>query len=1584
MKKRRITFIICAGILCVAIVLGLVAFLANFNKSYARDQYIENLFHDQGYVFMENTSPTDQESVTYRLRAEKDSLNSATLRLTLDTDKDLVEDCTYYDLKMSKEKTDETGYYEYWVCTVPAQDTSYSYHFLCENNVDKVYYISSQELLFEGEPTRRSTDWMTYVNFETPEWTQGAIWYSLMPDSYNNGDITNDKLFNGGSGTTSSGSFNNVVQNIWGNTHFSANDWFGGDLLGVSEKKDYFQSLQIDSLQMNPIWYTNHNAGYGAYDLTMVDSAFGNSDTLRMLVDTLHDKGIKISLDAVMQYYVSSGKITNAAGILPIEITEEDDLYYTVVYDGNGNLVAGRWGNEIDFSTPQAREWLYSQPASLIQLYLTEYDVDCWRLDVGAMLRGQEEGNFDTAYAILSDIRDTVKSIDKDIGFISETITSGGVTVDNGVLDSYWNYDYANAVREWAAGNSTIGAFADVIYTTMVNLPRDEANSSYNFLSSHDVWRIGDIAMNKESIKAATLLNMTFVGAPVIYFGDEIGMDSNAYAWLSGQAAPNSFGSFNWNESQWDYELLNYYKALIQLRKTYKNVFTTGAFVELEVNESENYYAFGRVNTDGAVAVVLNQNTEVLTGVQLEVNKLAVPDGTVLTDWLTGRKYTVKDGCVTVDVHSGGCALVKGDAGSYVGQYEKFSIGAGAATMEQTADGMILSGSGVFNGSQDSLLLAGQSIFSNGYVEGSVEGNAIFMLRASEKADAAYYAAVVNGDSVEVWARLSSGQGAALVCKSAAGSKLAVAREDANLCVLYVDGKRVDASAVTIPDFSYQIIGGYAANGNGSVLQPELNNNSANCAYADFSAGYGSVFYENDAAVFSDGFAVLDNTHLLSRGLYKDFSVRAMMSYTPQANGDFAGILIGKDNLSSYISAGKTMIDGKQCVYAGIVTNGQLVVYGTIDWNTDGSVVLQLEKVGNFFYARVADTDLVFARIPAGELVANYSDIVCGINAVGSAKASFDWFAFGNASAQNYRGEFAGGTYGQIYLEKFYGDYNDYAQYRVGNGDWEYVENGWQAVSSNSMMYLTGKYKFFKTDVTLRFDNTNAAETDYVEYVFGAKKSAEVSGNAAIFRLYANGRYEISQNGNVLTSGTVAGFAGEERFVFQCGVNGLLAVYTGETPEVLTAVHLKNYTEGYHLFRANTRWSMLNPNVTNMAQNIAALKGVADFNEGRIVVDATASTYAYASVMSAPLGDFIFSANMQLSLNNIYADGFAGIILGSRVGAMPDEEGWFICINNDDQVVSDTELSNSIHLYHGSEKVASAKVDGLHYGSFYLIVAVQDGTIRIYVDPYTENQVWSTEPVLTYDVGYAIGGSIGFYAQQATVNYRSYQLYGLKPGEDYTTLSAFTERAVKKPIIKEPEVSEEEASEDVRYDFDGEEDLTDWNRYSGNTELLVDNNDNYIGGLQIDGAGSWYSGAVHTNGKYTNYRVTVTMKAVNRGSGWAGLLINKSNPTDHHEKSGILIYAAAPAANGKAEVIVFDGNVIGRTGNAFTADEEGYITFTLQCVDGVLTLYNGKTELGTWSIAKAPNRSGATRGYLSLVCGNNVAIFKEVTIEVLE
>ena len=324
MKKKSIAMLVCS-------VLSGCAFLAGCAGASAKN-IIEDVYHDQGYVYMSETSPTDQDEVTYRLRAEKGNLTSASFCFTMDVKEQFASNCSYHKIDMQCEGLDESGYYEYWVCTIPKQASSYSYHFECENKLERVWYDASQEVLVE-EPLYRTSDWLVLVNYASPEWTQGAIWYSMMPDSFHNGDITNDKMYQESFGGAKSGTWTTVTQMTWGNTHFSANDWFGGDLDGIKEKQYYLQRMDVDSLQINPIWFTNHNAGYGAYDMTMIDCAFGNSDTLHKLIDSLHDGGIKISLDAVLQYYVASGKISDAADIFPIDITEEDDLRYTVMYD---------------------------------------------------------------------------------------------------------------------------------------------------------------------------------------------------------------------------------------------------------------------------------------------------------------------------------------------------------------------------------------------------------------------------------------------------------------------------------------------------------------------------------------------------------------------------------------------------------------------------------------------------------------------------------------------------------------------------------------------------------------------------------------------------------------------------------------------------------------------------------------------------------------------------------------------------------------------------------------------------------------------------------------------------------------------------------------------------------------------------------------------------------------------------------------------------------------------------------------------------------------------------------------------------
>jgi neopullulanase len=94
------------------------------------------------------------------------------------------------------------------------------------------------------------------------------------------------------------------------------------------------------------------------------------------------------------------------------------------------------------------------------------------------------------------------------------------------------------------------------IYETPIN------QAQLNLLDSHDTARFLSIARgDTDALKLATLLQMTYPGAPSIYYGDEIGM-------LGGKD-PDCRRAFNWNENAWDKSLRQYFKDVIALRKAH-------------------------------------------------------------------------------------------------------------------------------------------------------------------------------------------------------------------------------------------------------------------------------------------------------------------------------------------------------------------------------------------------------------------------------------------------------------------------------------------------------------------------------------------------------------------------------------------------------------------------------------------------------------------------------------------------------------------------------------------------------------------------------------------------------------------------------------------------------------------------------------------------------------------------------------------------------------------------------------------------------------------------------------------------------
>ncbi|HSR29309.1 MAG TPA: alpha-amylase family glycosyl hydrolase, partial [Anaerolineae bacterium] len=174
--------------------------------------------------------------------------------------------------------------------------------------------------------------------------------------------------------------------------------------------------------------------------------------------------------------------------------------------------------------------------------------------------------------------------------------------------------------------------FASAIDRLLGLYRRGVTEAQYNLLGSHDTPRFKALARGDNSAyRLATLFQMTFPGAPSIYYGDEIG--------LEGRHDPGCREGFPWDERQWDQELRDFVRRCIALRKRHPAL-RRGDFTWLSANQG--VVAYGRRLGAETLLVVLNNRHQPLTQ-SLPVRGY-VEDGTLLLDLWTGTQASVSHG----------------------------------------------------------------------------------------------------------------------------------------------------------------------------------------------------------------------------------------------------------------------------------------------------------------------------------------------------------------------------------------------------------------------------------------------------------------------------------------------------------------------------------------------------------------------------------------------------------------------------------------------------------------------------------------------------------------------------------------------------------------------------------------------------------------------------------------------------------------------------------------------------------------------------------------------------------------------------
>src|SRR5262249_22672789 len=177
--------------------------------------------------------------------------------------------------------------------------------------------------------------------------------------------------------------------------------------------------------------------------------------------------------------------------------------------------------------------------------------------------------------------------------------------------------------------------FAQHLEAVLAWYPSAIAAAQLNLLDSHDTARLLTLAKSDTSaVQLAYLTMMTYPGAPMIYYGDEIG--------LAGGPAPDCRRAMIWDQSRWNHDLHTALKKYIALHKKYQALWRQGTYVRLYAQDK--VYIFARQGQQHTFIVGLNASTSAVQ-LDLDVQRLLPHGAAVRAEW-DGTQHTVTEGYV--------------------------------------------------------------------------------------------------------------------------------------------------------------------------------------------------------------------------------------------------------------------------------------------------------------------------------------------------------------------------------------------------------------------------------------------------------------------------------------------------------------------------------------------------------------------------------------------------------------------------------------------------------------------------------------------------------------------------------------------------------------------------------------------------------------------------------------------------------------------------------------------------------------------------------------------------------------------------
>jgi len=596
--------------------------------------HFELVHHDGSGEYVSTSSPDVGDTVVVRLRVPR-SLHPGHvwLRTVADGEPRMVE-----AKRDARDRHDQ-----WWSADLPIRNPLTHYRWLLEGGDCGYRWFHAAG--HSAHDVTDATDFAIAAYPPTPAWAHGSVVYQVLPDRFASSGIGYPLP-------------EWAIPRSWddlpmGRGRGVSQEYFGGDLWGVIDRLDHLQAIGVTALYLTPFFPAGSTHRYDARSFDEVDPLLGGDEALVALTKAAHARGMAVIGDLTLNH--------SGAGhdwFVRAKAGDPDTRDFYLFDDELPH------GYECWFGVPSLPKFRYESVAlrqrlvagehSVLRRWLQPpYSLDGWRIDVANM--SGRHGAIDLNHDVARLARLAARAEGEDKVLIAEHFHDAGPDLPGDGWQGTMNYAaFMRPVWSWlrdpeldpiVGGPAGIPvydgqAFVDTMRAFAARMPWRSLCASWNVLDSHDTARIRTVVGSRERHIAALALQMTLPGVPMVFSGDELGMD--------GRWGEDSRRTYPWrDEATWDRDLLAAYAQLAHLRRS-ANALAFGGLRWVHVGPDA--VAYLRESADDALLVVVARAPGAL---EIDVEPFGIEGITSVF----GYPARLSDGVMRVEVSSAGAGV---------------------------------------------------------------------------------------------------------------------------------------------------------------------------------------------------------------------------------------------------------------------------------------------------------------------------------------------------------------------------------------------------------------------------------------------------------------------------------------------------------------------------------------------------------------------------------------------------------------------------------------------------------------------------------------------------------------------------------------------------------------------------------------------------------------------------------------------------------------------------------------------------------------------------------------------------------------